>query len=215
MEVTKNEILKRISMNMDISSRDFENLSFEDKKEVEATICNEIYNKNSKYYKYIPYLESIDLPKLMSTGFISGIKNENDRLLLITYIYIKNPKPDTLEYLILKTKDSEYGLSLLEEILKFYPQYEFLKKFLNNQRNNISGKNIAKEHYYLMDKSIIIKINNDDCTLYVFDTKQKKWRLDPELYGEYAYGVLHLSPIEFNDVYPIGDPLDLSKGKKL
>ncbi len=216
----KDIILKKLSIgDTNIDMNEFSRLTIEEKQEIESLISKEIYQKNSKFYKFIPYISNINLVYLMSSEHISSISNPDEQLMLITYCYIKNPKPDTFHYIVMKSKESLFGISMLEEILKFNPEDNELRTFVTAQKEKLQNNDIKKRNngnvYYKMNNNLIVKINNNECALYVLDTKRKEWRYDSELYGEYAYGVVHMEPIEFEDIYPIGEPLDLNRGKVL
>lgn len=228
MALLKDIIISKInSGNADIDVDQFNNLNPSERSEVEYLICSEIYKKNSKFYRFIPYLQNIDLVRLMSSGHMSEISSENERLELMTYTYIKSPNPDVFEYIVRESKLNSFGLTMLEEILRFYPNYKDLAKYIADKKKSLlndekssslsDGNDLPenKNSYYKINGGLIVKINNDECMLYVLDLKRKEWRADPELYGEYAYGVVHLEPIKFDDIYPTGDSLDLAKGKVL
>ena len=165
----------------------------------------------------------------MSNRFIGQIQDKNDRLMLLTYLYVRNPKPDTLSYIVEKSRNNAFGLSMLKEILKFYPQnreiaqiIEDNSKFISISDTNIKSNSSETEKsqnsqitYYKLSNGLIVKIDNEKMTLYILDCNRKEWRRDSELYAEYAYGVLNGEKINFNDTYPIGEELDLSRGKVL
>lgn len=216
----KDIILKKLSIgDTSIDMNEFSHLTIEERQEIENLISREIYLKNSKFYKFIPYTLKMNLVYLMSSEHISSISNPDEQLMLITYCYIKNPKPDTFHYIVMKAKESLFGISMLEEILKFNPEDSELRMFITVQKEKLQNNDITKINneniYYKMNNNLIVKINNEECDLYVLDTKKREWRCDPELYGEYAYGVVHMEPIEFKDIYPMGEPLDLNRGRAL
>lgn len=90
---------------------------------------------------------------------------------------------------------------------------------LNSQqpspRSNQGEQQLDAVRYFKINSGMIIKIVPENLLCYKFDAVKKVWIESPSLFVEFEQGNVHGEFIDFNDVYPIENVSDLSKGRVL
>ncbi len=72
-----------------------------------------------------------------------------------------------------------------------------------------------KVFYYKVGDSLITKIDKENEKVYLLDKETGTWRENHDLWLDYIYGELLGRVIDFDDIYPIGEPWVYEPGRAL
>lgn len=90
---------------------------------------------------------------------------------------------------------------------------------LNNQQQSLRSdqreQQLDAARYFKINSGMIIKIVPENLLCYKLDAVKKVWIESPSLFVEFEQGNVHGEFIDFNDIYPIENVSDLSKGRSL
>ena len=134
--------------------------------------------------------------ELEEKGRLAKIEGEKFRQALLNGTFKNNYKNNNLE-------------KVDGELNKEHTPINISQKFVDAIKDAAEQDRKKKENkvfYFKVFNSLITKIDQENEKVYMLDRKTGTWREHYDFWIDYQYGELRGRVIDFNDIYPIGEP---------